>query len=212
MTVSELICNADFNLAWDIIEKEYYAEDENKINIKETYKSFLLLLTKLEVKENKPYKILSLIEYFDDLEEDVEMKIWDISMFSHEDDTIYSLSFIDWGEVMGYDVCKKSLNDYGAAAVTAHLLYELSYFGFDEQSVNAEKEKLAKRHEEVENGTDELISMEELFAELGYIDTQTYEEKEVERKQMEHLISLNKDISDSFIKAMKQQCIEQKLY
>lgn len=211
MTVSELICNADFNLAWDIIEKEYYAEDENKIYLKETYRSFLLLLTKLEVKENKPYKILSLIKYFDDLEEDIEMKIWDISMFSHEDDTIYSLSFIDWDEVMGYDVCEKSLSDYGDVAVTAHLLYELSFWGFDKQSVTVKKEELQKSHQEFENGTDELISTEKFLAEFGYVDTQTDEEKEVERKQMEYLMSLNKDISDSFITAMKQQCKEQKI-
>ena len=211
MTVSELICNADFNLAWDIIEKEYYAEDENKIHLKETYRSFLLLLKKLELKENKQYKILSLIEYFDDLEEDIEMKIWDISMFSHEDDTIYSLSFIDWDEVMEYDICEKSLNDYGVATITAHLLYELSFWGFDKQSVTVKKEELAKRHEEIENGTDELISIDEFFAELGYVDTQTDEEKEVERKRTEYLMGLNKGISDSFIAAMKQQCIEQKL-
>ena len=87
--------------------------------------------------------------------------------------------------------------------VVAHSLYELTFFGYDTAAVEAitkkEIEILRERHEEIENGTAEFVSCDEVCKDIGYFDDLTEEGKESKHKQFERIITENKRVYEMLL-------------
>ena len=92
---------------------------------------------------------------------------------------------------MGYEVNIVNAQEVGIAAFCAAVLYEINFFGFDEEAVDAERQKLYDSFREAEE-LDKLppeerakyfFSAEEVFAELG-IPEPTEEERRETHRQM----------------------------
>ncbi|MCR4437241.1 MAG: hypothetical protein QHH06_15630 [Clostridiales bacterium] len=62
-----------------------------------------------------------------------------------------------------------------------------------------EIEILKKRREEIENGTAELLSWNEVCKDIGYVDDRTEEEKELQQKQFERINAENKKIYEMLL-------------
>lgn len=87
----------------------------------------------------------------------------------------YAFELSPWREVLGYEVNIANAREVGVAALCATVLYEMTFFGFDEKIVDAERQKLYDSLHEAEE-LDKLppeerakhfFAAEEVFAELG---------------------------------------------
>ena len=104
----------------------------------------------------------------------------------------YAYEYTPWSEILGFRVLCSNARDVGIANLAAAVLYEMTFFGFNEENVKAEREKLDAAIAEADLSTGMSISAEELFARYGWRDERTEEEKENERlvtirEQMENL-------------------------
>ena len=54
----------------------------------------------------------------------------------------YAFELSPWREVLGYEVNIANAREVGIAALCATVLYEMTFFGFDEKTVDAERQKL----------------------------------------------------------------------
>lgn len=81
---------------------------------------------------------------------------WDTAAYCGRDGQIYSLSFVDWDKVLGYEMLTLSIKEYGHARTAAHFLWELSKDGFTEN-------EMRKHRRQLEAAVDtEPVSLEEL--------------------------------------------------
>ncbi len=123
---------------------------------------------------------------------------YDVFGVKPDDNDHYALELLPWSKWLSFEVVEKCVEVYGAAAVVAHCLYELTFFGFDasdvEVNIKREIEILNERHREIENGTAELVSWEEVIENIGYVDDRTAEEKEQQHKQFARIAAENEKI------------------
>lgn len=86
----------------------------------------------------------------------------------------YSFLFVPWAEVLGYQLDEGNLYSVGAARLAAVILYEMTFCGFDEATIDMERKKLdeaaaeAEKHRLLppEEQKEYFRSADEVFAEM----------------------------------------------
>ena len=154
MKVIDLIQKVNFEEAWKELIPAYYSDktaDELTI-LHDKYYCFAEKLKTYSYTANNDIIIVD--SYYEDGKKEPH-----VCMYSGEDDVIYSLMFIDWEKVLGFEVFDYSLEEFSEAATLAHILWEVSYFGFEEEMMQDEKTKLDAACEEIEG---ELIGLDEV--------------------------------------------------
>ena len=108
----------------------------------------------------------------------------------------YAFELSPWCEVLGYEVNIANAREVGVAAFCAAVLYEMTFFGFDEEAVDAERQKLYDSFREAEE-LDKLppeerakhfFSAEEVFAELGIPEPSEEERQEAHRQMCREML------------------------
>ena len=108
----------------------------------------------------------------------------------------YAFELSPWREVLGYEVNIANAREVGIAALCATVLYEMTFFGFDEKTVDAERQKLYDSLHEAEE-LDKLppeerakhfFSAEEVFAELGIPEPSEEEQQETHRQMCREML------------------------
>lgn len=97
----------------------------------------------------------------------------------------YAFELSPWNEILGYEIGARNAREVGAVELCAAVIWEMTFFGFDEGRVEAERQKLheaAREAEEISKLPEEeqrkyYVPMEEVFAEFD-IPAQTEEEKQ----------------------------------
>ncbi len=77
----------------------------------------------------------------------------------------YAWSFVDFARVMGYFVAETRLTVKNMDCVLAEILREVSFFGYHQEDMEAERKKLLEAEREIETG--KHYSVEEVFEELA---------------------------------------------
>ena len=106
----------------------------------------------------------------------------------------YGFEFAPWKEILGYELDAHNVQEVGPAALCAEILYEMTFFGFDEDKVETERQKLyetVRESEEFrklpqEEQKKHFIPAEKLFAEFG-IPERTEEEQQSDPVSYTHL-------------------------
>ena len=110
----------------------------------------------------------------------------------------YAYEYSPWDEILGYEVDPYNLMMVGSIPLAADVLWEMTFFGFEESQVDAEREELRRRADEL----DEILKLpkeeqekhftpaEKVFAELG-IPERTEEEKQAAHRRMSWEIAEN---------------------
>lgn len=93
----------------------------------------------------------------------------------------YAYEYTPWSEILGFRVLRSNARDVGSAKLAAAVLYEMTFFGFNEENVETEREKLDVAIAEADLSKGISISTEEFFSRFGWRDERTEEEKENER-------------------------------
>jgi hypothetical protein len=83
----------------------------------------------------------------------------------------FALELMPWSEWLGAVVPQDLLQKYSPAEIAAHCLYEMTFVGFDEETIQAEREELSREARELEQMTPEerekhLIPWETIEADL----------------------------------------------
>ena len=98
----------------------------------------------------------------------------------------YAYEFTQWNEILGYLIPNHVIGSDEECSYAASIIYEMTFFGFDESEQIKEREKLdesikeAKEIEKLQKEEQEkyFIPADKVFEELGYVDERTEEEKE----------------------------------
>lgn len=165
----------------------------------------VLLFSKNEINEN----LLS-DDVFSKLENIQFLNLSDIEQIL-ETTTLpasYAFEFSPWNEILGYELFVPNVNSFGADKLLAVIIYEMTFCGFTEEDHQKEIQKLREAIAETES----IQSLPEedrkkyykdakdVFAEFGYQDTRTEEEKRQEREQMYHETFINHTRKYSILK------------
>ena len=193
----KLLKSVVFDDVWSELNKVYSMKDEAF----ETYFKVFNQLKELTPEPNHDNFRLVVARGEDALEPGTF--IFDIFGIKLGDNDRYALELSPWKEWLSFEVIEKCIEAYGAASVVAHSIYELTFFGYDVAAVEANTKKeieiLRERHEEIENGTAEFVSWDEVCKDIGNVDDRTEEEKESQHKQFERIITENKRVYEMLL-------------
>ena len=93
-----------------------------------------------ELNKLKPQKESSLLIYLVEVPAEPEGETFiDVCMFDEEEDEIYSLDFMDWNDLMDMRIEKP--DKMSEDECLAHILWEITFWGFSNKQVAKEKEK-----------------------------------------------------------------------
>ncbi len=192
MRFKELLFNVECDKVVEILNKKY----NQKEGVYEAYKQVIEELKSLKVKPCEKQKTLVVAKIKDVF--DPGKFIFEVFGVYEGDEERYSLVLVPWEEWCDFEVLAKSIEMYGAAAVVATILYEMTFYGYSakEQSekVAEEIKILTERQEEVKSGKVELISHEEVMEGLGIVDDRSPEEKEQEEKKIRNIHAENQEV------------------
>lgn len=160
MTFRELLEKVVFDDVWITLQKEYSMKNEAF----EAYFKVINQLKGLTPQPNHDDFRLVVARVEDGLEPGTYT--YEVFGVNPNDNVHYALELIAWSEWLSFEVVEKCVEEYGVAAFVAHTLYELTFFGFDasdvEVNIKREIELLNERLSEIENGTAELVSWDEI--------------------------------------------------
>ena len=69
----------------------------------------------------------------------------------------WSIEFSPWAEWLGMVVCDETLEAFSANQIVANCLHEMTFFGFTEDTINQERQKLEASIKEAEEHPEKLI-------------------------------------------------------
>lgn len=115
----------------------------------------------------------------------------DLTMEEYEKRYIQSQAFelTDWKYILGYEVSKESISEYGMEIVANAIIDEMTFFGSEYESNNQKREEtideLEKSLDEIKNGTYNSIplNLDEMCKEFD-LPIETEEEKEKRHREM----------------------------
>lgn len=98
----------------------------------------------------------------------------------------YAYEYEPWDKIVGYIVPPHIIGSPMQYIFTASVLYEMTFFGYDEKELDKERKELEESIEEIEQfkslppeqQKEQLESFEDLEREFGFTDNRTDEEKE----------------------------------
>ena len=189
MTFKELLKTVVFNDVWIEMNKEYSMKD----GAFEAYLGVFNQLKELTPEPNHDGFRLAVAKVEDEFEP--RTFIYDVFGIKPNDKEHYALELSPWKEWLSFEVVEKCIEASGVAVVVAHSIYELTFFGYDADDVEVKTKKeieiLKERHEEIEDGTTEFVSWDEVCKDIECIDNRTEGEKELQNKQFERIIAEN---------------------
>ena len=192
MIFKELINTVNYNHMWAVLDKEY----NHKYGACEVYKNVLEELKTLKPRHCKPPITLIVAKIEDCIEPGTS--IFDVFGIIKGDKNHYALEMTSWDEWLNFNVLDKCIEVYGNADVTAHSLYEMTFFGYSKKTmderVKEEKRILDKSIREIEKGTSQLISFEEAMEKINFVDKRTPGEKEKEYRECNRITAMNEKI------------------
>lgn len=98
------------------------------------------------------------------------MKQDDNSKFANSE-VNYSIALTDWKEWLGMTLDEVSLQNYTYPNIVAHCFLEITFYGFDQETIKKQEEEFNRRVKEVKNMTEEekkqnLIPWERIVEEI----------------------------------------------
>ena len=129
----------------------------------------------------------------------------------------YAYEFTPQAEIIGFLIADNPLTQHYLYDLMADVLYEASFFGFEQQYLKEEMDKLAEAEEEIKSGKAKTIPFDDVIAELeakGHVyDRETKEEKELRKKAVEAALAYSQYsrkmelsmIRDTLVKEAEEQ-------
>ena len=144
MTLRELLYRKSYKNIFNVIYKTFLKERKNN-QITELSIKFENAFTELKLieKQNKTKNLVVLNEI-----ESEEEQIIDVCFYDDKQDEHYSLDFMDWGEIIDCEVIAPK--KFNQTTIVAHVLWEITFWGFNREKITEERKELNKAVKEVE--------------------------------------------------------------
>jgi hypothetical protein len=156
MTLRELLYRKSYKNIFNVIYKTFLKERKNN-QITELSIKFENAFTELKSikKQNRTENLVVLNEV-----ENEEEQIIDVCFYDDNEDEHYGLDFMDWGEIIDCQVvAPKAFNQ---TTIVAHILWEITFWGFSRKKITEERKELNKAVKEVEELDLEELDIEDL--------------------------------------------------
>jgi len=80
----------------------------------------------------------------------------------------FGIEFVPWSEWLGMSIHQKTLKEFNELEIIAHCLYEMTFYGYDEETIQGEIAEMEKSMDEYKNMSEEekkanTRSIEDLF-------------------------------------------------
>jgi hypothetical protein len=156
MTLRELLYRKSYKNIFNVIYKTFLKERKNN-QITELSIKFENAFTELKSieKQNKTKNLVVLNEI-----ESEEEQIIDVCFYDDKQDEHYSLDFMDWGEIIDCEVVAPK--KFNQTTIVAHILWEITFWGFSRKKITEERKELNKAVKEVEELDLEKLDIEDL--------------------------------------------------
>jgi len=143
MILKDLFDEVEFDLVFDELVNLYYQEENRKI-IKKLYKDYSSTFYKLQNMqpkfdgENFCIKVDKTFEWDVDENENIiytEDFYYNVHGINTDTKQSYAIEFSLWDEWLGWDVDREQVKELGKEVYAAHILWEMTYIGFDENNI-----------------------------------------------------------------------------
>lgn len=172
MTVKELLKNTPWDAIWSELPLHYELVRKNP----EAREGLFDVFTKLAAIEPEASDLVLHINIFFHKGE----RIADVTGYDKAVDTHYGMMATSWKTWLGLTIAPQTLNEVSQAEIVAHCLYEMTWFGSDEEDVDDFCDKLVKQAE----------SLEIVVAAADLLDQEETDEA-VYKKKLDELMTAN---------------------
>ena len=136
MNIPELFKQSSYKSVFNCIYKTYYKDkkytQDEIVNCDLSYRKAFDAIQNVESKQNKTF----IIE-LQDAEADGE-KFIDVCLREVDSKEIFALDFTSWSEISSYEILTR--NDLSTHEMAAHILWEMTFWGFSEEQIKKQKE------------------------------------------------------------------------
>ena len=115
----------------------------------------------------------------------------------------YGLDFISRKELAGFNICELSIDKYGIDRVIAEIIWEITFYGWDEETIDQHAKELDESLQGTKDHPEDLRPISELFEKLGWEDERTEEEIEADLKLSKEIGLENFRNRNAFLKEYK---------
>ena len=127
----------------------------------------------------------------------------------------YGFELSPWEEILGYEIDPQNVTKVGAAKLSAAVVYDMTFWGFTEEEVSAERKKLEDAAADIERvrtlPAEEqkkyLKTVNEIFQELKLEDDSTEAQKDQERLESAKEMLKNRLRTLEALNAYRKSCI-----
>jgi hypothetical protein len=143
MTLRELLYRKSYKNIFNIIYKTFL-KDRTQDEIVELSIKFEKAFRELKSieQQNKTKNLVVLNEV-----ESKEEQIIDVCFYDDKQDEHYALDFMDWGEIIDCEVVAPK--KFNQTTIVAHVLWEITFWGYSREKITEERKDLNKAVEEV---------------------------------------------------------------
>lgn len=147
MTFRELLQKANHKEIFNHLYREYYYKNIDD-EVHEMARSYQKVMDQLLQKPSRPNK-----------EWEIQVRTSegafdDICWYNIEEEAVYALDLTPWSEIIDANI--QDPLDLPMNEACAHILYEITFYGFTEEQIVAERQALKKLSAEVGDGTARL--------------------------------------------------------
>jgi len=144
MTLRKLIQTSSYSSAFNVLRRHYYPneQDEKLIEYSVTYRRVCEELMDLPSPPKSNFKI-----YITEKEDSLEgEKYIDVCLYDEENDELYGIDLTSWDELIDMEIYKATEMDN--PTTLAHILWEITFYGFTNAYILDKKAELSEICEE----------------------------------------------------------------
>lgn len=158
MTLRDLLHKCRYKNVFNIIHQEYYRGKYSKEKIEEADQGYLHVYYELQSLKRKPSEEYQI--YICKKEDIDGEKFTDVALYCEEDEQVYAIDLTPWEDLIDAEI--KNDTKFGRDRVLAHILWEITFYGFRSERVKLERIKLMELSKRIDRGEEKLIPWKEI--------------------------------------------------
>jgi len=196
MLLIELIKKVSFDEVWEILKGECDVPENGKSAYIQVFDELRDMDLQADSGAEKEEVTTIGVCEFEDLLEPGNF-VYDVFGISQGDANRYSLSLEPWSNWINYNILDKSIQIYGEATVLAHILYEMTFYGYSSEDVEEKHleviNALNDSYKMIEEGKSEFIPAEDVFSKLGFEKDEAIDLEVESKKREETKAAINRN-------------------
>ena len=156
MTLRELLYRKSYKNIFNVIYKTFLKDhpQDKVVDLSIKFEQAFRELKSVE-QNNKTKNLVVLNEI-----ENEKEQIIDVCFYDDHEDEHYALDFMDWGEIIDCEVIAPK--KFNQTTIVAHVLWEITFWGFSREKITKERKELNKAVQEAEELNLEELDIEDL--------------------------------------------------